>query len=205
LKKKVNEIYCQAAFPLNASQNAEVDAFKKLQENLKANNVILSTGIARATEQSRTENIILTQRDQSLAPIVTIQPKAATDTLATSPASMKVLSIAAAPITGRSALRDMLAGAYTAVTKTVSFALMLIAILLAALVYLGMKIRKHSLLDAQFSLPAIDDLIVPKKSDASKTPQVVVLKKTPVPVAEDGWTEHLIPTKNEDGINEITL
>ena len=47
-RKKVNEIYCKAAFPLDGNQNAEVAAFRALQESLKKNNIVVTTPKAKA-------------------------------------------------------------------------------------------------------------------------------------------------------------
>ncbi len=43
-KKKVNEIYCKTAFPVNAQQQAEIDAHKKLWDDLRAAGITIPTG-----------------------------------------------------------------------------------------------------------------------------------------------------------------
>jgi hypothetical protein len=122
-RKKVNEIYCRSAFPLNASQQQEVEVFRKFLESLKAHGLISSETNTEGGNAGNGFVLGATTTDE------TNLPEENVTALGTTTESTEVL-----PVTGRSAFRNLLGAAYSAVSHTVAsyWLIILFAILLLA-------------------------------------------------------------------------
>ena len=126
-RKKVNEIYCRAAFPLDGVQTAEVNAYRALIESLREQGIVVPTGGAGEGNQAGLVNGTSTENELS-----ELKGEGKTPALA---------ATSGASVTDRGAFRNMLAGAYNAVSGAVS-TYWLALILLALLIPTGFYARK---------------------------------------------------------------
>ncbi|MFA6565660.1 MAG: PKD domain-containing protein, partial [Candidatus Paceibacterota bacterium] len=149
-RKQVNEIYCRAAFPLDANQTTEVNAYRALMESLRAQGIVSPEGtVLGASDNTSTE----------IASVSSEQADIGTTTAA------KTETGKTPSVTNRGAFTNMLGSAYGSVAGTVSsnwLSLLLLLILIPTGVYAVKLYREEEpiskIFDEGKEEPADDDL-----------------------------------------------
>ena len=122
-KKQVNEIYCRAAFPLNGEESDEVNAYRALVLGLQAQGIIAPAQGEIPNNQIVPQEGLVNGANDAMVSLLKENGK----TPALSATNTKTASV-----TDRGVLRNMLAGAYGAVSGVVAnywFAIILLGLL----------------------------------------------------------------------------